>query len=98
MEFKEMERKTWWQVVVWGSGFGENCGLCRSLETAKQKKQYLVEKLGWDPESIVIKEMHLTREEWKTIARQNKVTNEWMTGPRGGSYRMSGTGRSRIYR
>ena len=57
---------------------------------------YLIQCLGWEPEMVSVEELDLTVAEKEEIARMNRPS-EWFTGPRGGTYRLSGTGRSRIY-
>ncbi len=91
-----MDRRTYWRVVVWGSGFGADGGLRRTQEEADHAVEYLVQSLGWGPETVSVEELYLTPEEKEEIAKMNRPS-EWFTGPRGGTYRLSGTGRSRIY-
>ena len=79
-----------------GSGFGANGGLCVSPEQADASVVHLIENVGWSPEQVCVEELDLTPEEWEEIARSNRPS-EWFTGPRGGVYRLSSTGRSRIY-
>jgi hypothetical protein len=45
---------------------------------------------------VSVEELDLTPEEKEEIAKMNRPS-EWFNGPRGGTYRLSGTGRSRIY-
>jgi hypothetical protein len=52
--------------------------------------------LGWKPDVVLVEELDLSPEEKEEIAKMNRPS-EWFTGPRGGTYRLSGTGRSRIY-
>jgi hypothetical protein len=91
-----VERCRFWRVVVWGSGFGTDGGLCRTAEEADDVVDYLIRCMGWQPEMVTVEEIDLTHEESDEIARLNRPS-EWFTGPRGGTYRLSGTGRSRIY-
>ena len=91
-----MERRRYWRVVVWGSGFGTDGGLCPTPEEADDAVDYLIQCLGWEPEIVSVEELDLTVAEKEEIARMNRPS-EWFTGPRGGTYRLSGTGRSRIY-
>jgi hypothetical protein len=91
-----MDRRTYWRVVVWGSGFGADGGLSRTPEEADHAVEYLIQSLGWEPEMVSVEELYLTAEEKEEIAKMNRPS-EWFTGPRGGTYRLSGTGRSRIY-
>ena len=91
-----MERQRWWRVTAWGSGFGANGGLCDSPEQADAAVAHLSEKVGWSSEDVCVEELDLTSEEWEEIAKKNRPP-EWFTGPRGGTYRLSRTGRSRIY-
>ena len=91
-----MDRRRYWRVVVWGSGFGADGGLCRTPEEAGDAVVYLIQCLGWEPEMVSVEELDLTPAEKQEIAKMNRPS-EWFTGPRGGRYRLSGTGRSRIY-
>ena len=91
-----MERQRWWRVTAWGSGFGANGGLCNSPEQADAAVVHLIENVGWSSEDVNVEELDLTEEEWEEIAKKNRPP-EWFTGPRGGTYRLSRTGRSRIY-
>ena len=45
---------------------------------------------------VSVEALDLTPTEKEEIAKTNRPS-EWFTGPRGGTYRLSGTGRSRIY-
>ena len=91
-----MDRRRYWRVVVWGSGFGADGGLCRTPEQADDAVDYLIQCLGWEPEMVSVEELDLTPAEKQEIAKMNRPS-EWFTGPRGGRYRLSRTGRSRIY-
>jgi hypothetical protein len=91
-----MDRRRYWRVVVWGSGFGADGGLCRTPEEADDAVVHLIQRLGWEPEMVSVEELDLTPTEKEEIAKTNRPS-EWFTGPRGGTYRLSGTGRSRIY-
>lgn len=91
-----MDRLRYWRVVVWGSGHGSDGGLCRTPEEADDRVVYLIQHLGWEPEMVSVEELELTPAEREDIAEVNRPS-EWFTGPRGGTYRLSGTGRSRIY-
>ena len=91
-----MNRRRYWRVVVWGSGFGDDGGLCSTAEEADKAVDYLIQCLGWEPEIVSVEEVDLTPAEKDEIAKMNRPS-EWFTGPRGGTYRLSGTGRSRIY-
>lgn len=91
-----MNRRRYWRVVVWGSGFGDDGGLYRTAEEADKAVEYLIQCLGWEPEIVSVEEVDLTPAEKDEIATMNRPS-EWFTGPRGGTYRLSGTGRSRIY-
>ena len=91
-----MQRKRWWRVTAWGSGFGANGGLCATPEEADTSVTRLIENVGWSPDHVFVEELDLTEEERQEIAGTNRPT-EWFTGPRGGVYRLSSTGRSRIY-
>jgi hypothetical protein len=57
---------------------------------------HLIQRLGWEPEMVSVEELDLAQTEKEVIAKTNRPS-EWFTGPRGGTYRLSGTGRSRIY-
>ena len=91
-----MNRRRYWRVVVWGSGFGADGGLRSTPEEADESVVYLIQKLGWKPEMVSVEEIDLSIEEKEEIAKLNRPP-EWFTGPRGGTYRLSRTGRSRIY-
>lgn len=91
-----MQRQRWWRVTAWGSGFGANGGLCATAEEADAAVTRLIKKVGWSPDYVLVEELDLTEEERQEIAGKNPPT-EWFTGPRGGVYRLSSTGRSRIY-
>jgi hypothetical protein len=91
-----MDRCRYWRVVAWGSGFGADGGLRSTPEEADDAVDCLIQKLGWKPEMVSVEELDLTPEEKEEIATMNRPS-EWFTGPRGGTYRLSGTGRSRIY-
>lgn len=91
-----MDRQRYWRVVVWGSGFGADGGLCRTPDEADKAVDYLIQSLGWEPELVTVEELDLTLAEKDEIAKTNR-SSEWFTGPRGGTYRLSRTGRSRIY-
>lgn len=45
---------------------------------------------------VYVEELDLPPEEKEEIAKMNQPS-EWFTGPSGGTTRLSGTGRSRIY-
>ena len=79
-----------------GSGFGANGGLCDSPKQADAAVVHLIENVGWSSEDVKVEELDLTAEEWEEIAKKNRPP-EWFTGPRGDTYRLSGTGRSRSY-
>ncbi len=91
-----MRRERWWRVTAWGSGFGANGGLCATPEEAEASLTLSIENVGWSPDHVFVEELDLTEEERQEIARTNHQT-EWFTGPRGGVYRLSSNGRSRIY-
>jgi hypothetical protein len=91
-----MDRRRYWRVVVWGSGFGADGGLCRTPEEADDAVDHLIQRLGWEPEMVSVEALDLIPTEKDEIAKTNRPS-EWFTGPRGGTYRLSGTGRSRIY-
>ena len=82
--------------TAWGSGFRANGGLCNSPEQADAAVVHLIENAGWSSEDVKVEELDLTEEEWEEIPKKNSPA-EWFTGPRGGTYRLSRTGRSRIY-
>ena len=65
-------------------------------EQADAAVVHLIENVGWSSEDVNVEELDLTEEEWEEIAKMNRPP-EWFTGPRGGTYRLSRTGRSRIY-
>ena len=65
-------------------------------EEADDAVDYLIQSLGWESEMVSVEELDLTPEEKEEIAKTNRPS-EWFTGPRGGTYHLSGTGRSRIY-
>jgi hypothetical protein len=91
-----MDRRRHWRVVVWGSGFGADEELCRTPEEAVDAVDYIIQTLAWEPEMVYVEELDLTPEEKEEIAKMNQPS-EWFTGPSGGTTRLSGTGRSRIY-
>ena len=66
-----------------------------SPELADAAVVHLIENVGWSPEQVSVEELDLTPKEWEEIARTNR--SDWFTGPRRGVYRLSSTGRSRIY-
>ena len=96
-----MERQRWWRVTAWGSGFGRDGGLCATLEEADASMTRLIKNVGWAPEYVCVEELDLAEDEREEIAKTNRPTalgsDSWFTGPRGGVYRLSSTGRSRIY-
>ena len=79
-----------------GIGLRSKWRLCNSPEQADAAVVHLIENTGWSSEGVNVEELDLTAEEWVEIAKMNRPP-EWFTGPRGGTYRLSGTGRSRIY-
>ena len=91
-----MERQRWWRVTAWGSGFGKDGGLCATPKEADAQVLHLIRNVGWSPDQVCVEELNLTSDEWEDIAKTNRPT-EWHVGPRGSVYRLSSTGRSRIY-
>lgn len=83
-------------VVVWGSGFDADEELCRTPEEADDAVDYINQSLGWEPEMVYVEELDLTSEKKEEIAKMNRPS-EWFTGSSGGTHRLIGTGRSRIY-
>ena len=94
-----MERQRWWRVTAWGSGFGKDGGLCATPEEADDAVIRLIDNVGWSADQVCVEELSLTPDEWEEIAKTNRPTgmDEWHVGPRGGVYRLSSTGRSRVY-
>ena len=87
-----MDRRRYWRIIVWGSGFGADGGLYRTQEEAYDEVNYLIQCMGLEPEMVSV----ITTAEKDELAKMNRPS-EWFTGPRGGTFRLSGTGRLRIY-
>ncbi len=54
-----MDRRRYWRVVVWGSGFGADGGLRITQEEADDAVEYLIQKLGWKPQMVSVEELDL---------------------------------------
>ena len=98
-------RKSYWMLTCWGepAGRGEGgFGLYRSQEAAEKYARHLIDEVKWPEKEVVIEELRLTQAEVREhfLLTREKII-EWdnaiFTGPRGGQYRLSGTGQSRIY-
>jgi hypothetical protein len=55
-----MDKRTYWRVVVWGSGFGSDGGLRRTPEEADHAVEDLIQSLGWEPEMVSVEELYPT--------------------------------------